>query len=196
MHSETQTLREGSATHPSAPRVQRQSVSEDLISLADDAKTFRVAVVIGLVMVGGLSLFLPDHKARWTDERLSPVSVHRLDVAEQASTTSAPVQAAPTVMAIEDRLNALADQLHQLLETVRTHRKDMNRALSTLTEQIHAIQTDIVEQRADRPSATPVVGTPPLQTDTMIDRLKSQVGFRGPARQVDAAPLQRSIPWK
>ena len=196
MHSETQTLREGSATHPSAPRVRHQSVSEDPISLADDAKTFRTAVVIGLVMVGGLSLFLPDHKARWTDEMLSPVPVNHLDVAEQPSTTSAPVQTAPTVTAIENRLNALAYQLHHMLETVRTHRNDMNRALSPLTGQIHVIQTDIVEQRADRPRATPVVGTPPLQTDTMIDRLKSQVGFRGPARQVDAVPLQRSIPWK
>ena len=196
MHSETQTLREGSATHPSVPRVRHRSVGEDPISLADDAKTFRVAVVIGLVMVGGLSLFLPDHKARWTDETLSPVSVHRLDVAEHASTTSAPAQTAPTVMAIEHRLNALADQLHQLLATVRNQRNDMNRALSTLTERIHAIPTDIVEQRAERPRATPVVGTPPLQTDTMIDRLKSQVRFRGSARQVDAVPLQESIPWK
>jgi len=148
MHSETQTRREGSATHPSAPRVQRQSVSEDPISLADDAKTFRVAVVIGLVMVGGLSLFLPDKTGCPTYEVMAPESLEGLDLAQHASTDS------------------------------------------------ERTQTNIVEQRADRPRATPVVGTPPLQTDTMIDRLKSQVGFRGPARQVDAVSLQRSIPWK
>ena len=128
MHSETQTLCEGSATHPSAPRVPHQSVSEDPISLADDAKTFRVAVVIGLVMVGGLSLFLPDKMGCPTYEVMAPESLEGLDLAQHASTDSE-----------------------------RTH-------------------SNIVEQRADRPRATPVVGTPPLQTDTI--------------------PLQRSIPWK
>ena len=56
--------------------------------MRDDAKTFRAAVVIGLVMVGALSLFLPDQEDRRPDDMVSPVSVSSLDVAQHASTDS------------------------------------------------------------------------------------------------------------
>ena len=148
MQSETQTVREDRSAHHCPAKVRHQAAIDTTHSVAEDFKTFRIAVVIGLVMVGGLSLFLPDKTAGPRYKVMAPASLESLDLAQHASTDS------------------------------------------------ERTQTNIVEQRADRPRATPVVGTPPLQTDTMIDRLKSQVGFRGPARQVDAVTLQRSIPWK
>jgi hypothetical protein len=150
MHSETQTLREGSATHPSAPRVRHQSVSEDPISLADDAKTFRVAVVIGLVMVGGLSLFLPDKTAGPTYEVMTPESLKGLDLAQHASTDSERTQT----------------NIVELREGKKTAGQAEIRAqLATLDL---VVPSPMVEKRqASTPKPIPVVRTPALQTDVV-----------------------------
>ena len=144
MHSETQTLREGSATHPSAPRVRHQSVSEDPISLADDAKTFRVAVVIGLVMVGGLSLFLPEQAGRPTHGVISPISVESLDLAQHASTDS-------------ERTQTNIVELRQGKETA-----GQTEIRATLAPVVPS--PEVVNWRASTPKTNPLVRTPPFQT--------------------------------
>ena len=154
MHSETQTLREGSATHPLAPRVRHQSVGEDPISLADDAKTFRVAVVIGLVMVGGLSLFLPDQAGRPTYGEISLVSLESLDPAQE-------VKRALSVLS--DRVHAIQANIVELRQGNETFGHPEIRAqLATLAPVLPS--PDVVKRQARTSKANPVVRTPPFQT--------------------------------
>jgi len=147
MHSETQTLREGSATHPSAPRVRHQSVSEDPISLADDAKTFRTAVVIGLVMVGGLSLFLPDKTGCPTYEVMAPASLESLDLAQHASTDS-------------ERTQTNIVERRQGKKTAG--QAEIRAQLATLDPVVPS--PEVEKRRASIRNTILVVRTPPLQT--------------------------------
>jgi len=174
MHSETQTRREGSATHPSAPRVRHQSVRQDPSSLADDAKTFRVAVVIGLVMVGALSLFLPDQEDRRLDDMVTPVSVSSLDMAQHASIDSG-------------RTQTNIVEPHQGKET--SGQPEIRAQLATLAQVVPS--PEVVKRQARSRKVNPIVRTPSLQIDANFDRLKSRVGFLGPAGQADAVSLQR-----
>ena len=154
MPSETQTLREGSATHPSAPRVRHQSVSEDLISLADDAKTFRIAVVIGLVMVGGLSLFLPDQAGRPTYGEISLVSLESLDPAQE-------VKRALSILS--ERVHAIQANIVELRQGNETAGHPEIRAqLATLAPVVQS--PEVVKRQARTSKANPVVRTPPFQT--------------------------------
>ena len=174
MQSETQTVRESSSAHPSALKVRHQSVSEDPISLADDAKTFRVAVVIGLVMVGGLSLFLPEQAGRPTHGVISPISVESLDLAQHASTDS-------------ERTQTNIVELRQGNET--SGHTEIRAQLASLAQVVQS--SEVVKRQASTPKTNPVVHTPSFQTDANFDHLKSRVGFRGPAGQADAVSLQR-----
>ena len=183
MQSETQTVRKDSSVHPSAPKVRHQSAIGEPISIADDYKTFRAAVVIGLVMVAGLSLFLPDKEDRRPDDMVSPVSVSSLDVAQHASTDS-------------ERTQTNIVELHQGNE-IFGH-SEIGAQLATLAQVVQS--SEVVKRQASTPTTNPVVRTPPFQTDANFDRLKSQVefrgpagqvGFRGPARQAHTVSLQR-----
>ena len=174
MQSETQTVREDSSAHPSAPKVRHQSAIGELISIADDYKTFRVAVVIGLVMVGALSLFLPDQEDRRLDDMVSPVSVNSLDVAQHASTDSERTQS----NIVERRQgNEIPGQ------------PEIGAQLATLAQVVQS--SEVVKRQASTPTTNPIVRTPSLQIDANFDRLKSRVGFLGPAGQADAVSLQR-----
>ena len=147
MQSETQTVRKDSSAHPSALKVRHQSAIDEAISVADDYKTFRVAVVIGLVMVGGLSLFLPDQAGRPTHNLMSPVSIESPDLAQNVSPISERPQTELALPAIEDTLKALTAQLHQMSEALPSNRDELKHALSTLSEQVHETEANIVELR-------------------------------------------------
>jgi len=174
MQTETQTVRKDSSAHPSALKVRHQSAIDEAVSVADDAKTFRAAVVIGLVMVGALSLFLPDQEDRRLDDMVSPVSVSSLDVAQHASTDS-------------ERIQTNIVELRQGNETAG--QPEIRAQLATLAQV--APSPEVVKRQAGTPKTNPVVRTPPFQTDAMFERLKSRVGFRGPAGQADAVSLLR-----
>ena len=92
MQSETQPVRKDSPAHQSVLKVRHRSAIDATYLVADDAKTFRAAVVIGLVMVGGLSVFLPDQAGRPTYEAMASTSLESLDLAQHASTDSARTQ--------------------------------------------------------------------------------------------------------
>ena len=174
MQSETQTVRKDSLAHPSALKVRHQSAIDATYLVADDAKTFRAAIVIGLVMVGALSLFLPDQEDRRPDDMVSPVSVNSLDVAQHASTDS-------------ERTEKNIVEPHRSKET--SGHSEIQSQRATLAEVARSLKA--VKWQARTPKTNPVVRTPPFQTDANFDRFKSRVGFRGPAGQADAVSLQR-----
>jgi len=144
MQSETQTVGKDSSAHPSAPKVRHQSAIDATNLLADDAKTFRVAVVIGLVMVGGLSLFLPDKTGRPTYEAMASTSLESLDLAQHASTDSA-------------RTQTNIVELRQGKETAG--QAEIRATLAPVVP-----SPEVVNWRASTPKTTPLVRTPPFQT--------------------------------
>jgi hypothetical protein len=150
MRSETQTVREDSSAHPSALKVRHQSATRESISFADDYKTFRVAVVIGLVMVGGLSLFLPEEAGRPTHGVISPISVESLDLAQHASTDS-------------ERTQTNIVELRQGKETAG--QAEIRAQLATLAPVVPS--PEVEKRQASTPNTIPVVRTPPLQTDVV-----------------------------
>ena len=174
MQSETQTVRKDSSAHQSALKVRHQSAIGEPISIADDYKTFRVAVVIGLVMVAGLSLFLPDQAAGPTYDVMSSTSLESLDLTQHASTDS-------------ERTQTNIVEPHQGKET--SGHTEIQSQRATLAEV--ARSPEAVKRQARTRKVNPIVRTPSLQIDAMFDRLKSQVGFRGPAGQADAVSLLR-----
>ena len=174
MQSETQTVREDSSAHPSAPKVRHQSAIGEPISIADDYKAFRVAVVTGLVMVAGLSLFLPDKAAGPTYDVMSSTALENLDLTQHASTDS-------------ERTQTNIVELRQGNET--SGQPEIRAQLASLAQV--AQSHEVVKRQASTPTTNPVVRTPRFQTDAMFERLKSRVGFRGPAGQADAVSLQR-----
>ena len=174
MQSETQTVRKDSPAHQSVLKVRHQPVIGESISFADDYKTFRVAVVIGLVMVDGLSLFLPDQAGRPTYEAMAPASLESLDLTQHASTDS-------------ERTQTNIVEPHQGKET--SGQPEIRAQLASLAQVVQS--SEVVKRQASTPKTNPVVRTPPFQTDANFDRLKSRVGFRGPAGQADAVSLQR-----
>jgi len=147
MQTETQTVRKDSSAHPSALKVRHQSAIDEAVSVADDAKTFRAAVVIGLVMVGALSLFLPDQEDRRLDDMVSPVSVSSLDVAQHASTDS-------------ERIQTNIVELRQGNETAG--QPEIRAQLATLAPVVPS--SEVVKRQASTLKTNSVVRTPPLQT--------------------------------
>ena len=144
MQSETQTVRKDSLAHRLALKVRHQSAIDATYLVADDAKTFRAAVVIGLVMVGGLSVFLPDQAGRPTYEAMASTSLESLDLAQHASTDSA-------------RTQTNIVELRQGKETA-----GQTEIRATLAPVVPS--PEVVNWRASTPKTKPVVRTPPFQT--------------------------------
>ena len=144
MQTKTQTVRKDSSAHPSALKVRHQSAIDATYLVADDAKTFRAAVVIGLVMVGGLSVFLPDQAGRPTYDAMASTSLESLDLAQHASTDSA-------------RTQTNIVELRQGKETA-----GQTEIRATLAPVVPS--PEVVNWRASTPKTNPVVRTPPFQT--------------------------------
>ena len=151
MHSETQTVRKDSSAHQSALKVRDQSATGESISFVDDFKTFRIAVVIGLVMVGGLSLFLPDQAGRPTYGEISLVSLESLDPAQE-------VKRALSILS--ERVHAIQANIVELRQGKETAGQTEIRA--TLAPVVPS--PEVVNWRASTPNTNPVVRTPPFQT--------------------------------
>jgi predicted RNase H-like nuclease (RuvC/YqgF family) len=232
-----------------AQNVRQPAAIDEPNEVARDHKTFRAAVVIGLVTVGGLSLFLPGQEGRSTDDLMAPASIESPEVAQHVSTDSASRQTDLAYTAIDRKLEMLTSQLHRGFEALRMDRADIKHALSTLAERFdethaaiveldqgnealntrlaesqtqlktlaQAVQSlKVVKRQATAKKPRPVVSAPPFHIDaidrwedltyvavsqqgqlsflksgeqqsgwtvTHIDRLKGQVGFRGPAGQ-------------
>ena len=147
MQSETQTVRKDSPAHQSVLKVRHQPVIGESISFADDYKTFRVAVVIGLVMVGGLSLFLPDQAGRPTYEAMAPASLESLDLTQHASTDS-------------ERTQSNIVELRQGNETAG--QLEIRTQLASLAPVVPS--PEVVKWQASTLKTNSVVRTPPLQT--------------------------------
>ena len=257
MQSETQKVHEDNSVPKTAQNVRQQAAIDEPNEVARDHKTFRAAVVIGLVTVGGLSLFLPGQEGRSTDDLMAPASIESHEVAQHVSTDSASPQTDPTFTAIDRKLDMLTGELHRGLEALGTDRVGVKHALSTLAARFDETQAAIVElhqgnealntrltesqtqlktfgqvvqslkvikRQATAKKQRPVVSAPPFHIDaidlwddltyvavsqegrtsflktgeqqsgwtvTHIDRLKGQVGFRGPAGQAYTVSLQR-----
>ena len=257
MQNETRKVREDESAEKSAQNVRPQAAIDKPNEVTHDHKTFRAAVVIGLVTVGGLSLFLPGQEGRSTDDLMAPVPIESPEVAQHASTDSASPQTDPTFTAIDRKLDTLTGELHRGFEALGTDRADVKHALSTLAARFDETQAAIVELhhgnealntrlaesqtqlktlgqavhslKAVKRQATArkpqhVVSAPPFHieaidlwddltyvavsqkgqvfflkageqqsgwTVTHIDRIKGQVGFRGPAGQAYTVSLQR-----
>ena len=147
MQSETQTVRKDSLAHRLALKVRHQSAIDATYLVADDAKTFRAAVVIGLVMVGGLSVFWPDQAGRPTYEAMASTSLESLDLAQHASTDSA-------------RTQTNIVELRQGNETFG--HPEIRAQLATLAPVVPS--PEVVKRQARTSKANPVVRTPPFQT--------------------------------
>ena len=157
MHSETQTGRKDSSAHPSDLKVRHQSAIDTTHSFADDFKTFRIAVVIGLVMVGGLSLFLPDQAGRPTYGEISPVSLESLDPAQE-------VKRALSILS--ERVHAIQAIFVELRQGNETAGQTEIRAqLATLAPVVPS--PEVFKRQAMTSKANPVVRTPSLQTDVV-----------------------------
>jgi len=150
MQSETQTVREDSSAHHCPARVRHQSAIDTTHSVADDFKTFRIAVVIGLVMVGGLSLFLPDKTGCPTYEVMAPASLESLDLAQHASTNS-------------ERTQSIIVERRQGNETAG--QPEIRAQLATLARVVPSPEDE--KRQAGNPNTIPVVRTPALQTDVV-----------------------------
>ena len=154
MQSETQTVRKDSSAHQSALKVRDQSATGESISFVDDFKTFRIAVVIGLVMVGGLSQFLPDQAGRPTYGEISLVSLESLDPAQE-------VKRALSILS--ERVHAIQANIVELRQGNETFGHPEIRAqLATLAPVVPS--PDVVKRQARTSKANPVVRTPPFQT--------------------------------
>ena len=151
MQSETQTVRKDSLAHPLALKVRHQSAIDATYLVADDAKTFRAAVVIGLVMVGGLSLFLPDQAGRPTYGEISLVSLESLDPAQE-------VKRALSILS--ERVHAIQTNIVELRQGKETAGQTEIRA--TVAPVVPS--PEVVNWRASTPKTNPVVRTPPFQT--------------------------------
>ena len=150
MQSETQTVRKDSLAHPLALKVRHQSAIDATYLVADDAKTFRAAVVIGLVMVGGLSVFLPDQAGRPTYEAMASTSLESLDLAQHASTDSARIQ---SIIVERRQGNETAGQ------------PEIRAQLATLAPVVPS--PEVEKRQASTPNTIPVVRTSALQTDVV-----------------------------
>ena len=150
MQSETQTVRKDSLAHHCPARVRHQSAIDTTHSVADDFKTFRIAVVIGLVMVGGLSLFLPEKKSCPTYEVMAPASLESLDLAQDASNDS-------------ERTQSNIVELRQGKETAG--QAEIPAPLATLDPVVPS--PEVEKRQAGNPNTIPVVRTPALQTDVV-----------------------------
>lgn len=116
MESETQKVHEDNSVQKPVQNVRQPAAIDEPNEVARDHKTFRADVVIGLVTVGGLSLFLPSQEGRSTDDLMAPASIESPEVAQHVSTDSASPQTDPTYTAIDRKLDMLAGELHRGLE--------------------------------------------------------------------------------
>ena len=157
MQSETQTVRKDILAHPLTLEVRHQSAIDATYLVADDAKTFRIAVVIGLVMVGGLSLFLPDQAGRPTYGEISLVSLESLDPAQE-------VKRALSILS--ERVHAIQANIVELRQGNETFGHPEIRAqLATLAPVVPS--PEVVKRQARTSKANPVVRIPPFQTDAV-----------------------------
>jgi len=257
MESEAQKVHEDNSVQKPVQNVRQPAAIDEPNEVARDHKTFRAAVVIGLVTVGGLSLFLPGQEGRSTDDLMAPASIESPKVAQHALTDSELTQTEPAYTAIDRKLDMLMGQIHREFEALRTDRPDVKHELLTLAKRFDETQAAIVElqqgnealntrlaesqtqlktfgqvvqslkvvkRQATAKKQRPVVSAPPFHIDaidlwddltyvavsqegrtsflktgeqqsgwtvTHIDRLKGQVGFRGPAGQAYTVSLQR-----
>ena len=105
---------------------------------------------MGLVMVGGLSLFLPHKTGYPTYEVMAPASLESLDLAQHASTDS-------------ERTQTNIVELRQGKETAG--QAEIRAQLATLDPVVPS--PEVEKRQASTPNTIPVVRIPPLQTDVV-----------------------------
>jgi hypothetical protein len=111
---------------------------------AQDYRAFLAAAVVGLAMVGGLSLFLPDRPEHPADDGV--VSVDSRETAQPVSMASPSPKTDKAMTAVQARLDTLTGQLDQGLRALQTVGADVKGTLSSLSEQLNAIQKITVER--------------------------------------------------
>ena len=192
MQSETQKVREDKPAEKPAQTVRQQAAIDEPNEVAHDHKTFRVAVVIGLAMVGLLSLFLPGKKDGSADYSMvmMPAPVEIPDVAQQASTDSELPQTGPVYTEIDSKLETLTDQIHLGFETLQTDKVDLKHALSTLVARFDEFQAALVEHHQSHESLRSRQADTHTQLETLAQTVQS---FKVVKQQATPKKSQRIV---
>jgi len=137
---------EGSALNPAPEISQPGDASREN---AQDYRAFLAAAVVGLAMVGGLSLFLPDEAGNDVKDGTAwePAVIESSEATHTASTESPQVD--PAMIAVRHKLEALTGQLQQGLDALQTVGVDVTHTVSTLSERLNETQDIIVERQQD-----------------------------------------------
>jgi predicted RNase H-like nuclease (RuvC/YqgF family) len=197
MQSETQRVREEKPSQQPAQNVRQQTAIDESDPGIRDHKTFRAAVVIGLVTVGGLSLFLPDQEGDPTDDvmAMTPASIESPDEAQHALTGSEPPQTAPAYTAIDRKLDTLTGQVHRGFEALRTDGADVKHALSTLAKRFDETQAAIVELHQGNEALSQKIAESQTQLKTLAQAVKSLKVVKRQATAKKPRPVVSTPPF-
>ena len=173
MKNKTQRSQEDDSALKSSPEISQpgDASSEN----AQDYRAFLAAAVVGLAMVGGLSLFLPDEVGNDLEDGTAwqPAVIESAEATHTASTELPSPQVDPAMIAVKHKLEALTGQLQQGLKALQAVGADVKGRLSTLSERLNETQIIIVERQQDTVTLKAELAGIQVQLATLADAVQA-----------------------
>ena len=171
---------------PSEEATERDKAEEQPTSRRMAYKSVLIAVVVGIIAIGGLSFFIVQQQANPIDDtQVSEPSTPTQEVIKRPESEMSIAE--DKIEQIDQSLTSLSGRIDRGFEAQLAHRTDVKRSLATLAETVRAIKVAV----ADLTESNHALGQ---RIDAAISRLNTLIKETRKRKVVQRKPVARPKP--